>query len=222
MEINKGEITVVIGRGKSEFLKSFDIDGKKSFYLDNNFDDFFCNSIYDDIYFVLKKRGFKNIDKRILNSISMVKLDYSCLSRSISSLSLGEKKKVSLARLLACNPRFLYLNEPFFGLDLCSKKEFIRLFKMMKVRYGKTFVISTDDMNLAFELADNLIVLNGDVVFSGNKYDFFTSEKLVSKYNICVPKLVEFVSYVRKNKNVKLSYRDDISDIMKDIYRFVR
>lgn len=222
MEINKGEITVVIGRGKSDFLKSFDIDEDKSFYLDNSFDDFFCNSIYDDFYFVLKKRKFKNIDKRILNSIKMVKLDFSCLSKSISSLSLGEKKKASLARLLACNPRVLYLDEPFYGLDLCSKKEFIRLFKMMKVRYGKTFVISTDDMNLAFELADKLIVLNGDVVFSGNKYDFFTDEKMVLKYKLYCPKLVDFVSFVRKRKNIKLNYRDDINDIMKDIYRFVR
>ena len=184
--------------------------------------DFFCNTIYDDLLLTLKEMKCKKSFEKIIKSFKMVDLDISFLNYSFDCLSYGSKSKCLLAKELIKNPKVFYLDEPFLGLDQSSKRKIVRLFKMMKIKYGKKFLIALDDIDLAFEVADNLIVSDDDgVVYSGDKYKFFTSD-LYLKYGFSLPKIVSFVNYVRKTKSVKLNYRDDISDLMKDIYRFVR
>ncbi len=132
------------------------------------------------------------------------------------------KKKVALAKALACNPRLFILDEPFTNLDYASKKNLIKLFRMMKLRYGKTFVIASNDTDVALELADEVIgIKDGDIIFKGNKFDLFTNHQLLEKYNIFEPEIVKFINLVKNSKGINLGYRDDINDLMKDIYRFV-
>ena len=224
MENVKGEITVVIGHFNSVILKMrFNDDNcRKKVYFNVFENDFFCNTIYDDLLLTLKEMKCKKSFEKIIKSFKMVDLDISFLNYSFDCLSYGSKSKCLLAKELIKNPKVFYLDEPFLGLDQSSKRKIVRLFKMMKIKYGKKFLIALDDIDLAFEVADNLIVSDDDgVVYSGDKYKFFTSD-LYLKYGFSLPKIVSFVNYVRKTKSVKLNYRDDISDLMKDIYRFVR
>ena len=125
--------------------------------------------------------------------------------------------------MLVCNPKLYILDEPFMNLDYSSKKKIVKLFRMMKLKYGKTFVIASSDTNVALELADEVIGLkNGKIVFQGNKFDLFTNHELLSKANILEPKIVKFTNLVKNTKGINLGYRDDINDLMKDIYRFVK
>ena len=57
---------------------------------------------------------------------------------------------------------------------------------------------------------------------TGNKYEIFTDDNLMERCNLQMPKIIEFSKIVLKKKNIDLGYRDDINDLMKDIYRFVR
>ena len=88
---------------------------------------------------------------------------------------------------------------------------------MMKNRYKKTIIIGTLDSNLILKLADKVYVLDdGKIVMSGNKYKVLSSD-LVNK-----PKLIEFSLMVKNEKNINIGFRDDISDLMKDVYRNVK
>ena len=93
---------------------------------------------------------------------------------------------------------------------------------MMKLKYGKTIIIATSDTNIALELADEVIGLDNEVIFKGNKFDLFTNKKLLDKCNIVEPDIIRFTNLVKNRKGINMGYRDDINDLMKDIYRFVK
>ena len=237
--IKERKITFIVGEsgcGKSILLSLINgdddlIDGeiitsvraKIGFLRQNPEERFFCNTIYEEMTFVLKKKRIKNYEKRILEALEIVGLDENYLGRSPFEISKGEQKKVALAILLALNPNILLLDSPFSNLDFTSKKKLVKLLRMMKLKYGKTIIIASNDMDMALELADEVICLkNGSLAFIGNKFDLFTNNKLLKENNITKPKLINFSDFVKVSKEINIGYRDDISDLMKDIYRFVK
>lgn len=234
--IKEKKITFILGEsGKSTLLSLMNNEEVPSFgnvimedvksvgFLRQNPENyFFCNTIYEEILFELKKRKIKcDYDKKIINALKMAGLDKTYLNRSPFEISKGEQKKVALAIILACNPKLFILDDPFTNLDYSSKKRFIKLFRMMKLRYGKTFIIATNDTDMALKLADEVIFLkDGKIAYKGNKFDLFNKE--LNSYNVSKPKIIKFTDLVRNSKGVRLEYRDDINDLMKDIYRFVK
>jgi len=184
---------------------------------------FFSNTVANEIGFCLKylNKSPSEIKKRIEDSLIMVDLDIKYFDRKISTLSSGEKRRVAIASILAFNPEVILLDEPTIGLDSASIKSLISILKMLKNRYNKTIVIISRDSDFVHSICDNVsIIHNGKIVLSGNKYDVFTKD--IEKYGLKKPKIIEFEQMVLKNKNIKLLYRDDINDLMKDVYRSVK
>ena len=220
------KITFIVPSNNSLlFALKDDLNNQKVAFLRKNEEDyFFCNTIYEEILFRLKKRKRKcNYDKKILGSLKMVGLDANYLKRSPLEISKGEQKKLAIASILAFNPKIFILDEPFTNLDFSSKKKLIKLFRLMKLKYGKTFIISTSDTDVVLALADEVIALKDDkIIFQGNKIDLFTNKKFMKEASIFEPKIIEFTNLVEKLKGINLGYRDDINDLIKDIYRFVK
>ena len=153
----------------------------------------------------------------------MVGLDRSILDKNPFKISKGEQKKMALAFLLVQKYKVFLLDEPFMDLDFESKKRFIKLFRMMKLKYGKTIIIASSDTDLALSLADDVIGLNnGNLIFQGDKFDLFMNTKLLNENNIDEPDIIRFENLVKNDKGIDIGYRDDINDLMKDIYRFVK
>ena len=93
----------------------------------------------------------------------------------------------------------------------------------MKLRYGKTIIIVSNNTDIALELADIILYFkNGEIVAEDNKFDFFTNEELLKRCRLSVPKLIRFSNLVKDIKNINIGYRTEINDLMKDIYRFVK
>lgn len=185
---------------------------------------FFCNTVRKEIEFGIKcfNKNIENTEKHVKDALLMVGLNDSYLERDPLSLSNGEKRKVAIASILAFNPKVIIFDEPTIGLDTQSKNNLIKIIKLLKNRYQKTIIIVSHDTDLLHKMVDYVYVLyNGKMVLEGNKYDVFTNEKLNS-YGVKTPKIIEFEQLVRNKKNVRLLYRDDINDLMKDVYRSVK
>ena len=186
---------------------------------------FFANTVEREIEFSLNCFNYKKsgIDKRIKDALIMVGLDESFLNRDPLSLSHGEKRLVAIASILVFNPKVIVLDEPTIGLDNVSKKNLLKIIRMLKNRYDKTVIVVSHDTDFLLKISDEVIVLeNGKVILKGNKYDVFSNEKIMKKNNIKVPDIIEFSNIVKKKKNIKIGYRDEINDLIKDIYRYVK
>ena len=188
-------------------------------------DQFFLNSVKEEIEFAIDNLNYKAKDKekRIKDSLKLVGLNESYLNKNPHSLSKGEQRKLSLAIALSFNPKILILDEPTLELDEGAKKNLIKLIRMMKLRYKKTIIILTKDTDFAHTLSDYIYIFNdGKVLLKGDKYEVFTKTKILKQNNLNKPQIIEFVDLVENKKNVKIGYRDDINDLMKDVYRYVR
>ncbi len=218
--LNKpGAGTIKIGDGfiSNSEVKNISYIRRNTGYVFQRSDDyFFRKTVRDELKFSLKDyKG--DISKRISDSLKTVGLDDSYLDRNPFSLSSGEKELLLIASVLAYNPEVIILDEPFRDLDFKNRDKIIKLLKMMKNRYKKTIIIGTLDSDLILKLADKVYVLDdGKIVMSGNKYKVLSSD-LVNK-----PKLIKFSLMVKNEKNINIGFRDDISDLMKDVYRNVK
>ena|SRR5574344_1498710 len=185
---------------------------------------FFNLTVKKEIEFGLLNLNYrtKEIDKRIKDSLLMVGLDESYLDRDPFTLSNGEQRKVAIASTLAYNPKLLVFDEPTIGLDDDSKNLFIKMIRNLKNKFNKTIIIVSHDLDMLNEIVDYAIVINkGKVLLEGNKYNVFTNN-ILEKYNIGIPKVIEFEKLVLEKKGIKLGFRDNVNDLLKDIYRNVR
>lgn len=185
---------------------------------------FFNLKVEDEIkfgmtYFKIKDNDIK---KRSIEALKMVGLDEEYLAKDTFKLSSGEMRKVAIASILAFNPELIILDEPTIGLDSFSKKQLVYLIRTLKTKYNKTIIMITHDVDFLHQISDYIFVLdNGKLVLEGDKYSVFTSDKL-KEYGIDAPKIIQFEKLVQESKGIKLGYRDDINDLIKDIYRYAK
>ncbi len=184
---------------------------------------FFCKTVKEEIEFGMKyfKKSVKSREKHVSDALLMVGLDDSYLNRNPYTLSSGEMRKVAIASILAFNPKIVILDEPTISLDNTSKENLIKIIKLLKNRYHKTVIIVSNDTDMLHKISDHIVLLDkGKVVLSGTKYEVFKQD--IEKYGVKKPKIIEFEELVYKTKNIKIGYRDDINDLMKDVYRYVK
>ncbi|WP_293865128.1 ABC transporter ATP-binding protein [uncultured Alsobacter sp.] len=83
-------------------------------------------------------------------------------------LSHGDRKRLEFCVALATRPGILMLDEPTAGMSPSDRREMTRFLARLKTETGITIVMTEHDMDLIFELADTLMVLNyGEVIAAG-------------------------------------------------------
>lgn len=86
-----------------------------------------------------------------------------------SQLSGGMRKRAGLARALAMDPELLFVDEPSSGLDPITAAGLDRLILELRGALGMTIVVVTHELESAFQIADQMIVMdNGRVLAVGN------------------------------------------------------
>lgn len=167
--------------------------------------------------------GDKNFNesqsKKIIDSLKMVGLTPDFLNRKIKSLSESELYKVTLAAVLIKNPKIIVFDNPFINLDDNNKRKFIQLIRTIKNRYKKTIIILSNQSDDILEISDYLFLVdNNKVILEGGKYTFYNQDEILNKYKISIPKIIEFEQKVFVKTGKKIGYRDNINDLIKDIY----
>ncbi len=110
-------------------------------------------------------------------------------SRTVRTLSDGERQKVMIAKVLAQETPVIFLDEPAAFLDYPSKVEIMQLLQRLAREKGKTVFLSTHDLELALQIADKVWLLdkvNGvstgtpeDLALDGTIGRYFNREGLI-------------------------------------------
>jgi len=104
---------------------------------------------------------FKNLYPRTMDVNEVVRL---CtleefLDRDTRKLSGGQRQRLLMALAIINDPEVLFLDEPTTGLDPQARRHFWDLIRMIKAR-GKTIVLTTHYMDEAYELCDEIAIMD--------------------------------------------------------------
>lgn len=106
-------------------------------------------------------------------------LDYA--DRQIGALSGGQFQRILLARCLVQEAKYIFLDEPFVGIDSVSEKIIMDTLMNLKDK-GKTILIVHHDLSKVKDYFDNLIILNKNLIASGKVDDVFNETNLKAAY----------------------------------------
>lgn len=193
LDLNEGEVTVILGKngsGKSTLLKiiggMLPYDSGKIFYnnkqvnssertrrnflekkigiIPQNNELIRELSVYDNVSLPLKYRGKKN--NEIQEKVSEI-LGFVELSdmkdKSVSLLSGGEKQKVAIARALVKNPEIILADEPTSALDEKMNEKILNLFMELKNK-NRIVVIVTHDIEIAKKFDKVIRIVDGEIL----------------------------------------------------------
>lgn len=139
-----------------QFAKAF--HQKIGYVFQNTDAQLFCSSVYDEIAFAPRQMQLDEaeIAKRVDDMLKLTGTEH-LKERAPFHLSMGEKKKVAVASVLAMNPQVLILDEPMNFLDKKSREWLVEFLNQMHA-VGKTIIIvsHTDDFD---KMADRIIEL---------------------------------------------------------------
>ena len=180
----------------------------------------FEETVLKDVMFGPKNFGFslQEAEEKAKEALSTLGLDSSFYLRNPFDLSGGEKRKVSIAGILAFQPDILVLDEPTVGLDQESKANLLNTFDELKKK-GITIIISTHDMDVVLKYADNVFVLDkGKLILSSNPTELFYKHYDYIGGKEELPKVISFANSL-KNKGFKLDINciKDIDSLVEQI-----
>ena len=124
-------------------------------------DQLFSPTVWDDVAFGPTHMGLEPvaIHDRVEAALAAVgALDLA--TRAPMRLSIGQRKRVALATVLAMNPSILVFDEPSAGLDPRGRRELIELLTSLT----QTLIVSTHDLELARAAFARSIVVDGGVI----------------------------------------------------------
>ncbi|MEH7744823.1 ABC transporter ATP-binding protein [Neobacillus drentensis] len=215
VKIHKGEWISIVGgngSGKSTFLKSLnrlellkkgkiyfqDKELKKwpdrqlyeqaGFVFQNPEHQFITDTVFDEVAFGGRQRNWPEelIHMKTIELLQEFGLE-SYQDAHPYSLSLGQKRRLSVATMLLFDQALLLLDEPTFGQDEKTAKELIQRLKKRQEQ-GTTIVMVTHDMDVVDRYSDQVIHFNkGRVSYQGTPYGLFSEPSLLRESALIPP-----------------------------------
>ena len=124
----------------------------------------------------LKKEDWDKVKKSL---VTVGLEDYA--DRQISQLSGGQFQRVLIARCLVQDADYIFLDEPFVGIDSVSEEIIMDTLRQLK-KDGKTILIVHHDLNKVQHYFDQVILLNRKLIAFGPTEDSFTQAHLQAAY----------------------------------------
>lgn len=115
-------------------------------------------------------------------------------------LSGGEKKRVSIADVLAMKSEVILMDEPMAALDGVNQTMLEQVLDELW-QEGKTFLVSTHDMDFAYRFADWMVIFyEGEILCQGAPEQIFLDEKLLSQANLKKPAMLAVTQLLQEKK----------------------
>lgn len=153
--------------------------------------------IFDEVALGLRLNGAaeEEITERVEHALKICGLS-PFKKWPISALSYGQKKRVTIASMLAMNPKILILDEPTAGQDYHHYTEIMEFLKSLN-ESGVTILMITHDMHLMLEYTTHAIVIcDGKKIGDASAVEILTNEEIAARANLKVTSLYELAKLV--------------------------
>jgi cobalt/nickel transport system ATP-binding protein len=165
---------------------------KVGMVFQNSDDQLFAPTVYQDVAFGPVNLGFPpdKVKKYVGYALQYVGLS-GYERRPPHHLSGGEKKMAAIAGILAMEPEVMILDEPTSNLDPASSEEIMDMLDELN-QGGKTMIISTHDVDLAYRWADDVVLMKGGgVLRRGTGQEVFGDACLIKESRLKFPIVVD-------------------------------
>ena len=103
----------------------------------------------------------------------------------VDSISYGQKKRVTVASIMALGPDILILDEPTAGQDYKSYTDIMEFVNRLNREYQTTIIFITHDMHLALENTDRAIVFaDGHIIADDSPFSVLSNDKVIADANL--------------------------------------
>ena len=197
---NKGQVLVdeIDTRNKKDFLE---IRKKIGVVFQNPENQILFNNVFDDIAFTMKNLGIENYEEKIENSLNKLNMQ-KFLKNESYDLSMGQKQRVTIAGVVATNPKYIVLDEPTTMIDSEGKEEVYSLVKELN-KQGYTIIYITNFIDEIL-MSDRIVVIEeGNIINNFEKKDLLNQIDFLREHEIKIPYIVELVCEL-KNKGVNI------------------
>jgi len=169
---------VDVGRGNDRELRA-----RVGLVFQDPDDQLFMPTVREDVAFGPLNLGASDIPARVDAALATVRMEHAA-DRAPHQLSLGQRRRVAIATVLAMDPRLLVLDEPSASLDPRSRRELLE----MLGRLEQTMLVVTHDLLFAAELCDRAVILSaGRVVADGDCLAILRDEDLLAAHDLELP-----------------------------------
>ena len=165
--------------------------------------------IFDEIAFGLKNKG---LDEQAIEEKVTQTLELCGLSKyrhwPIEALSYGQKKRVTIASILALEPELLILDEPTAGQDYRNYTSMLNFIAKLNRELGITVMIISHDMHLVLEYTQRSIVISDSkLIADAPMTQVFSAPQLLDQANLTTTSLYELADKLAiTNKDAFMQY----------------
>ena len=177
LEPSAGDVYVFDRRVKKENL--WEVRRDIGFLFQNPDDQLFAPTVWEDVAFGPRNLSLpeSEVEKRVTDALEFVGMT-GYEERPVNQMSHGEAKRVALAGILAMQPKILFLDEPFSGLDFPMIGSIVDIFSQLR-REGISVMFTTHNRFFIENWADSVAVLkDGRLIYDG------PTDRALSEYEV--------------------------------------
>ncbi|MEJ2254200.1 MAG: ATP-binding cassette domain-containing protein [Nitrospirota bacterium] len=163
----------------------------------------FAATVAEDVAFGPHNMGFEEeeVHRRVLRALKAVDM-HEHARKGIHNLSFGQKKRVSIAGLLAMGHEVLLMDEPTGGLDPMGEYAMMELLMALN-REGVTIVMATHSVDLVpLVLSTRHILSHGRITRGGSPEEVFTAPEDMARVKLRLPHIAELIWQLRDRDGV--------------------
>ncbi|UNQ72680.1 energy-coupling factor ABC transporter ATP-binding protein [Infirmifilum sp. NZ] len=167
----------------------------------------FGETVFDEVAFALKNFNFPRdvIERRAEWALKVMEL-YRYKDRSPYSLSVGERKRLAIAAVLAYDPEILVLDEPTAGQDYVQKEKISEMLNLLRTT-GKTVVIVTHDVEFVVEHVNRIVVMSdGKILASASPREILSNYMLLRRSHLLPPQSVRLAKALLGENYLKFDF----------------
>ena len=142
--------------------------------------------IKDEVGLALKLRKMtdEQIDERVNEVLKTCNL-HAMRNWPVSAVSYGQRKRITIAAMLALKPTVILLDEPTAGQDYRHYTEILSFLEELHEKMNLTILFITHDMHLAIEYTDRAIVFaDGECICDDQVYKVLSDPEIIERANL--------------------------------------